>query len=212
MFSTPATARVQLSTVVLLAALVSAIAYQAGAVRAALAAPPTSVGVIDLVRVLEQMNERAQWDASIKSMEEGLETERMRRQTEAQSKFKQLENMGPGPERDALSEALAKELLDAEVWINFKRGQLDRERSLRWQSLYRHVRSEAEKLAEAEGYDLLLVNDATKDLPTEMAPNASAEGQTLQQISARRVIYAKKTIDLTDKLITRLNNAFAVRP
>ncbi|MCA9284995.1 MAG: OmpH family outer membrane protein [Phycisphaerales bacterium] len=199
-----------LPVLAVLAALIGLFAYQAGAVRA-LAARPTAVGTVDLGKVFEKMNERAEWDASTKGMEESLTAELRKRQESAQAKKAQYDALPAGAERDALRESLAKDLLEDEVWFKFKRSQVDRERSLMWQSMYRNIRAEAALLAEAEGFDLLLVNDASNEIRSDTDPNASAEAQILQQITARRVLYSQPTIDLTDKLIIRINNARAAR-
>ena len=45
-----------------------------------------------------------------------------------------------------------------EEWGRLKQLELDREKSLRWQTLYRAVSDEAARLAEAEGYEVVLVN------------------------------------------------------
>jgi Skp family chaperone for outer membrane proteins len=88
-------------------------------------------------------------------------------------------------------------------------GELDYEKSLMWRSIYRNLRSEAAKLAEAEGYDYIIIDDGTDDLQTNREAKMPQEAQVLDQIQRRRVLYASPAHDLTDKLIVRMNNARA---
>jgi Skp family chaperone for outer membrane proteins len=195
-----------------LAALVAVLSYQAGAVRPSLAIRPTSVGVVDLGQVLEKVNERAQWDANVRSMEERLKTEAQDRDARIRSSQERLRDMTEGEERTLLREQVAREFLEADAWFKFKRGELDREKALMWADLYRRIREEAESLAVAEGVELVLVNDSVAEIRTAADGNTSSEVLVLQQVTARRVLYAAREIDLTDRLVTRMNNAALTRP
>lgn len=191
-----------------LAALAAALSYQAGAVRP-VAARPTTVGVVDLGQVLEKVNERAQWDANVRSMEEKLKGEAMERDSRMRSAQERLKDLPEGDERTLLREQVARDFIEADAWFNFKKRELDREKALMWADLYRRIRTEAESLAVAEGVELVLVNDAVAEVRTAAEGNSSSEVFVLQQITARRVLYAAGQIDLTDRLVTRMNNAAA---
>jgi Skp family chaperone for outer membrane proteins len=83
-----------------------------------------------------------------------------------------------------------------------------------WQSMYRNVRAECQKLAEAEGYDAVLVNDGVGEIQLQRESKSPLEAQAQEQIVRRRVLYAAKSIDVTDQLVVRMNNAHgsAARP
>jgi len=195
-----------------IAALAAVLSYQAGAVRPALAARPTSVGVVDLGQVLEKVNERAQWDANVRAMEDRLRTEAQERDGRIRSSQERLKDMPEGEERTLVREQVARDFLEADAWFKFKRGELDREKGLMWADLYRRIREEAERLAIAEGVELVLVNDSVAEVRTATDGNTSSEVLVLQQVTARRVLYAAREIDLTDRLVTRMNNAAIARP
>lgn len=207
----PPMTRSSLIAVLSIAAAVVVVASPAGAFRPA-AYRPISVGTVDLGQVLEKVNERAEWDATLKGMGEKLSVEVKSRQEAIQAKQAKVKEMPDGDERTRLREELALEILEAEAWLKFKSTELDRERSLMWQDLYKSVKAEADKLAVAEGFDLVLVNDSLGELRTTPDANTSNEGFVLQQITARRALYASKEIDLTDRLIVRMNNARATAP
>jgi Skp family chaperone for outer membrane proteins len=125
------------------------------------------------------------------------------------AKKAKLDAMPEGDAKIAAREEIAREILEAEAWFKFSRGELDREKSLMWQDLYQSMKTEAGKLAEAQGLDLVLVNDSLPEIKTTTESNVSAEAMVLQQITARRVVFASQETDVTDQLITRMNNAFA---
>jgi Skp family chaperone for outer membrane proteins len=76
---------------------------------------------------------------------------------------------------------------------------VERERAADLRDSYDLIRAEAGSLSKIMGIDLVLLNDS---IPTVDLADASG---TLQQISARRVLWASETIDITDELIERLN-------
>ena len=66
---------------------------------------------------------------------------------------------------------------------------------------------ETRRIAEAEGVEIVLVDDSASEIRTENNAQVSLQAQVLQQISTRRVLFAKNTIDITDQVIVRMNNA-----
>lgn len=115
-------------------------------------------------------------------------------------------------ERQTLRDGLALEQLQLNEWANTKLQEADREQALRWEGLYRSVVAEADKLAQAEGYQYVLVYDGTAEFQRERQSQMSLAQQVMEQISRRRVLYASKADDLTEKLIVRMNNAQSTPP
>lgn len=199
------------SVLIALSALAVVLSYQAGANRFAPPRPAT-VGTINLGRILEEVTERAEWDARLRSMEEALGAEARGKQEAVNKKKERLEGLSQGPEWAALREEMAMDILEADAWFKFERARLDRERSLMWQDLYKSVKTEADKLALAEGLDLVLVNDSLGEIRSTGDAQTSAEAVVLQQITARRLVFASKEVDITDRLIVRMNNARVSTP
>ncbi len=199
-----------LPTTVLLVVVTALLAGHAGAVR--MAARPVSVGTVNLGRVLEELQERAEWDAELRAKDESITAEIRTRQSGLTTRKAELDALPDGSAADAMREALALDLVRLETWFTFKRSEMDRERALMWQSLFRSIRAEAERLAAAESIDLVLLSDAANELRTSSEGNVPAEAQVLQQITSRRLLVGAREVDLTDRLITRMNNARAARP
>ena len=166
----------------------------------AMFAPPSAIGIVDMATVFDKLEESAEWDVKIKALEARAGEEMGRRKADLDALAKELEAMSDGAEKDAKLDSLRLKRLQAEQWAGFKELEVDRETSLKWQAVYRSVREGAKKLAEAEKYDLIVVDDSRVEIRTQRAQNAPSLTQQAQsQISQLRVLYAGRTVDVTDK-------------
>jgi len=179
----------------------------------AMFAPPSAIGIVDMATVFDKLEESAEWDVKIKALEARAGEEMGRRKADLDALAKELEAMSDGAEKDAKLDSLRLKRLQAEQWAGFKELEVDRETSLKWQAVYRSVREGAKTLAEAEKYDLIVVDDSRVEIRTQRAQNAPSLTQQAQsQISQLRVLYAGRTVDVTDKLIVQINNARSLKP
>ena len=143
----------------------------------------------------------------IKALEARVMDEARARKASLESGLKEVEAMTEGVEKENRLDALRLQKLQAEQWSLGCELEADRERSLKWQSVYRSVREGAKKLGEAEGYQLVVIDDSKIEIQTQRAQNSPPlETQAKGQIAQLRVLYADRTIDVTDKLIVQLNN------
>ncbi|MEY3025827.1 MAG: OmpH family outer membrane protein [Phycisphaerales bacterium] len=198
------------------AALVGA-AYLSGsatALRPSIApAPPTSVGVVNLDALFDRLDEAAEWDVKLRNLEAGVGAELQSRRAELEALGREIETMAEGPAKDGKIDDLRLMRLRIEQWTGMKELELDRERSLKWQSLYRAIREGAAKLSENEGYQLILVDDSKIEIKTQRGREAPPlETQAQGQIAALRVLHAARVVDVTEKLRVQINNARAAAP
>lgn len=193
-------------------ALVALASQQAGA-NARSAPAPARVATVDLVKVIERLNERSDWEVQITNIGKKVQEEFASRRKGLEEMARQLETASDS-ERQALRDKLAFEQLQFEQWERIKKVEIDRERALMWQSMYRNVRAESQKLADAEGWDVIMVNDGVNEIQLQRDSKTPLEQQAQEQIVRRRVLYAAKSIDVTDQLVVRMNNAHgsAARP
>lgn len=180
-----------------------------GVARPVTAAQGTRTASVSLVRLIDKLQERQEFEMQIGAMRNQFQEEATARKKKLETGLKEVEAMPDTPERQAKLEPLILEQLELEQWANSRMSDIDRERSLMWRSIYRNLRSEAAKLAEAEGYDYILVDDGSDDLPTSRDVKVPLEQQVLEQLQRRRTLFASPAHDLTDKLIVRMNNARA---
>jgi len=173
----------------------------------AVPAPPTAVGTVDLARLFDSLAAAKEWDVRIKELEAKAMDDGRAKKAALDASLKEVEAMAAGPEKDTRMDAMRLARLQAEQWSQLKELEVDRERSLKWQAIYRSVREGARKLAEAEGYGMIVVDDSRIEITTQRGQNAPPlETQAKSQIASLRVLYAGKSIDVTDKLRVQLDN------
>ncbi len=188
-------------------ALVALASQQAGA-NARLAPAPARVATVDLVKVIERLNERSDWEVQITNIGTKVQEEFAARRKGLEEMARQLET-ATDAERSALRDKLAFEQLQFEQWERIKKVEIDRERALMWQSMYRNVRAESQKLADADGWDVVMVNDGVSEIQLQRDSKTPLEQQAQEQIVRRRILFAGKATDVTDQLVVRMNNARA---
>ncbi len=185
-----------------------AIATTSGAFRPAAASmnAPANVGVVNLSTIVDRMKERQEWDVRLKALESAITEEGRARRTKLEAFAKEIEPMSEGTERESrIDQFRMQEIKDAE-WLNGKKLEIDRERSLKWQSLYRSIREGTRKLSEREGLDLVIVDDSKTELRVQRNEKVPMEAQALEQIASLRVLFGSKAIDVTEKLLVQLDN------
>ncbi len=204
------------SAVVLIAVLLSIVAYQAGANRITSPANPATVAVVNLPAVLEGLAQRSEAEMDLRNMGTAINAEREKRETEIrrlgqehdQLRRQSIENPDLTPEADAIEERLVYEELRYRAWMEFTSDQVDLEQALILQDLYRVTKRAINQLAETEGYDLVLVDDGQGELMINPESRASRTAQIEQQMLARVMLYTNPAIDITNNLIERMNNAY----
>ncbi len=162
--------------------------------------PPAVIGVVDLEKVYNNLDSRSELVTRIEAMQAKMAEDASSMQEELEMLSAELESLSPG------SGAMI-EMNDKAISISGKLRAfetygallIERERAADLRDSYDMIRTEAGTLSKMMDIDLVLLNDS---IP--MVDLADAAG-TLQQISARRVLWANETLDITDELIARLN-------
>lgn len=201
----------------MLGAAIAATAFLAGTAEArrpySFFAPPTAIGVVDMATVFDRLSESAEWDVKLRSLESRFSQEVGDRRAELEAMVKEIEAMGDGPAKSARIDDARLKQLQLEQFGAMKQLELDREKSLKWQAVYRAVRDGARKLAENEKYDLIIVDDSRVEVRTKRDKDLPPlEAQAQSQISQLRILHASRTIDVTEKLIVQINNARTAAP
>jgi Skp family chaperone for outer membrane proteins len=189
------------------------IACQVGASRGA-TATPTTVVTIDLPMVFEGLDQRAALETDLAAMRESMRAEETRRQTELDEMQAQWEDI---PETDLaarqrMNEEVTLKALEFNAWRAFASEQLDIEKSILLRDLDRNVQAAIKELSELNGYDLVINDDSGQPLAVDSQAKVPREIQVRQQMLARRLLYVNPSVDITDELVERMNNAFAAGP
>jgi Skp family chaperone for outer membrane proteins len=153
-------------------------------------APATHVATVNLAEVFDRIDINTSWEVELNTLADTLNKEAASRQEAIQ--------------RIRDNAALMK--LELDEWAKLKSMELDRERALMWRTMYRSIREQAVALANADGWNIVLVNDSLGELQISNEVNVSREQQILTQILNRRMLFADESIDITAQIIVRINN------
>jgi Skp family chaperone for outer membrane proteins len=201
------TRRSNVPLVILVVALAAIAGYQALAQRGAAISPPI-IATVRIEPLFDGLQQRAEAKSEISALEEELIAERDRRQELISVKELELEDVVAAARREALSDEIALERVKLQFWFQEARMELEVEKALRLQNLYKSIKRSLADLAEAEGYDIVILNDSSDELPFDREVRMPAQLQILQQISSRKLLYLNPATDVTDDLIVRMNNAY----
>ncbi|MFM7134754.1 MAG: GvpL/GvpF family gas vesicle protein [Planctomycetota bacterium] len=184
------------------------LAAPAGALKlTAPLAAPSSIGTVDLATVFDRLADSAEWDVRIRALESSFTEELRAKNAELEKLRAEIEAMPEGADRAARADAGRLRKLQFEEWAALKQTEIDREKSLKWQAVYRAVREGAKRLAETEKIDLVVVDDSRTEIRSKRSAEVSLEAQVQGQISQLRILHAAKTVDVTEKLIVLINNS-----
>lgn len=175
-------------------------------------AEPTPVAIVDVGRIFEQIDERSEWDVRIEALKGSIQQEAANRQATMERRLAESEKAATPEDRQKIRDEVALMQLRFEQWAAVKGSEVDREESLKWRSIYRNLRREAARVAEAEGYAMVMVDDTVGEISTTPGTQMSLQQQVLEQITNRRLLYATNTVDISDQIVVRMNNAANVAP
>ncbi len=166
-------------------------------------AKATAVAVVDIDLVFNQLKQRQSIEADLRTQGDALQAEERERKTKIADLQGGLDLLPPGSDAyNKKQEELQMKVLELQVWAQFQQQKMARERALRVESLYKKAMDTIGKIATQSGYDLVLFKD----------PAPTFEGANMQQINAqltlRKVLWSNTAIDITDAVITRMNNDF----
>ncbi|GMV25863.1 MAG: hypothetical protein AMXMBFR58_18940 [Phycisphaerae bacterium] len=171
----------------------------------ALAAAKSAVGIINLEKLMEKLNEtkvlneemKAEFDSRQKELDDlakrvtALETEVKTIATESKE-YRQ--KMGEYQETRLLANA-RREILQKITDVD--NGDLIHK-------MYNKIIASVDAFAQKEGFDLILLDDRGIKLPTNATPS-----QVNGAIQAKRILFAAESIDITDRIAKLMNAEYA---
>ncbi len=181
--------------------------YQAFAQRAVAPSAPV-VAAVRIERLFEGLQQRAEAKVEIDRLQRQMTAERTRRQDELTQLQQTLEDAVATATQNQLKDQIALQQMKMQFWFQEANVILEVEKALQLQDMYKNVKEAIEALAGAEGYDMVIVNDESGELPFDREAQISPQLQVLQQIANRKLLYLNPAIDITEDLIERMNNAF----
>lgn len=176
--------------------------------KASKAGEPTAVVTVNLNAVLEKLDQRSDSQVKYVALLDKIKSEDEAKQAEIVKLQDQLKDMKDESQaRQDLQEKVVLTRLEYEAWKGFQNDQIEVEQALILEDLFRSIKTAAAQMATAAGYDVVLVDDSKGELVISRTSQIPRDDQVRQQINTRRMLYGNPTIDITDELITRMNNA-----
>jgi len=171
------------------------------------AAPAAArIAVVDVEKVFNDLTERTKVEADINTRIADLQKWQQDQKKDIDGIQADLGVLKPDtPEYNKRLDALNRAAISIKVESDFRQRQIEQEKAIQLENLYRKVIDSVERVAKQDGYDVVLFKDNTPSL----------RGANQQQIAAliqvRKCLYSAPQLDLTDRVKTMLNNDFANR-
>lgn len=170
--------------------------------RASLA--PAVVAVVDLEKVFNQLNEHADRDRTILEMDKTSAADFKKQEAEIDKMVKELENYAPDGESALnLNRKINESLTKLAAATQLAQQRSVRRRAKLMQETYESIKTAAATYAQSNGIDIVFLDDTIPQLK-EGSPTSVVE-----QISARRMIYADRRLEITEDLLSFMNGEYA---
>jgi Skp family chaperone for outer membrane proteins len=171
----------------------------------------TVVAVVNPTQVLEGLVERAEAEAQLRAKFEELKAQANARTSEIRTLQEQLEGVTDATARESLLDTIDAKGVKAIAFDQFAARQFDVDLALLQQDLYNRIVLSVGELAQANGIDIVLVNDNAIPIQVNPELRVPRATQVEEQIAQRRVMFAAGSVDVTEALILRMNNAHSER-
>lgn len=187
-----------------LAVIAALLAYQSWASSNMSPTGPAVIATVDLERAFNELKQQAKAQTDLQALGEQLEARRQGLVDRVSMLEADIGTFAEGS--DAQQKALDDYTLAAyelQGFLEYAKRKLDSEGARLIQEVYEQIKQAVAAMAEQNGYDIVFVDDSRAKLPEKVS-----EAEMTRQISARRMLYSSPQLDVTDDLITRMNNAF----
>jgi Skp family chaperone for outer membrane proteins len=194
--------RITTSPATLIVGLIAAALLLGPAYAAWLGAPtePAITGSVDLEKVFNEIDRRAEAETALEALAEHFQQERDRLRQIAEQKRMDMDLLAPGTDKYAEAQDVwTQAVLDYRAVVEFSKAKLDAKRAEARATIYQEIVSEAARFAEANGIDFIVADDSGIDLME------GTDLQVVQQMSLRRLVYANPDYDVTFDLISWIN-------
>jgi Skp family chaperone for outer membrane proteins len=166
--------------------------------------PPTVVVTFSIERVSADLTERADSEASLRSLFSKVETE-LKSRNESMTALQETLQSAADADKPEIVEQLNQLAIQAMSYKQFAEKRVDNERSLMFRDLYMKIKSSVADIANENGYDLVLITDDDREILVNPQADTSQEFQVREQIGQQRVVFASGQIDITEQIVTHMN-------
>ena len=163
-------------------------------------ASPTAIATFDLEKTFASLEEKKAGAEALTAMAAELTKTNEAMTSRLKAMEQELEDLQAGtPKHKELMQKLVEATHEYKAQIDFSNMKLDIERARMMKKVYNSIRKAAERLALERGYSVVFVDDSIAPIPP------GTEQDMNRQISARRMVYTSPEVDITNDLISLMN-------
>lgn len=183
-----------------------AVAVIAGATSIAMNVPsrPPIVATVDLEQLFNGLDNQEAETARMEKIAKEFETKIEDLRAEVEDLQAELENFEEGGDAwIATSRQVQNAISEYRAYEQYARIKVEAERAKSMRNLYARIKTAVKDFSSEQTppIDMVIIDDSIPNFePADMAG-------TQRQISARRVLYANSTFDITEALLARMNTS-----
>jgi Skp family chaperone for outer membrane proteins len=191
-----------------LALLMSAGAIGVGAGSLARRPGPVApvVAIVNIKKVMDGLKEREEKYKTLRKRVSDLETQNKQTIDQRTGDQTKITAMAAGPAKDQALREFRDKYFRANIERKFTEESISEDEVTMLRELYLKIDDAAETLAKKNGYQLVLSSDEKMEIP---APPEATREQLSQVINLKRMLYVDPQLDITDEVLTHMNNLFA---
>ncbi len=167
-----------------------------------------TIAVVDIATLVDKLAEKTVLTNELDKMRQDLDSAYSKRRDDLDGLQKEIEKptvFGVGtPEYQKEQDELLMKAMEYKAYPGYEQAKLDSEMRVRTADLYKKVNTAVAAYAKANGIVLVFVADAVD------FDGASAPDQLSQLILTRKLLYYDKSYDITDAVIRKMNDEYAL--
>lgn len=195
-----------LTTLSIASILITALlAWTAGASSSRPPAQPTAIATVDIMDVIEGLNERTVLEGQLEARMESRQAQLNEVLDALKALDADLQMLNPGTDehREKMQEGIEKQAL-AKTRREVLSQIVSIDNGTVMEKLFSKIETAIQDIADREGYDIVLFDDSSFEVP-ENSPNQDV----VRAIITKSVIYRHDSIDITQQVITLMNNEYS---
>lgn len=169
---------------------------------------PPVIAVVRIQPLFDGLKQRADDKISMRDRVQRNKDELKRRNDELEVLQTELIDIVDRVIRQQKGDEIGLKKLELKSWANSASTQAEAKQGALLQELYKKICVEVSAMSKANGYTLVLLDDSNPQIEFTLDSRVPPRIQVSQQVTARKILYVDPGIDITDQLITRMNNEF----
>lgn len=164
------------------------------------------IAIVDAVRVFNQIQKTKDLRKQMETEGNALETERVARQTEIRDLQQRRDLLNPdAPEYARLNKDIVDKTITFKAWVEVQQLELGRRQKMKIKEIYDNIMESVQKVAEAKGIDIVFAQQ-NPELPDNLEQVNVDQLRIL--LGQRNVLFAKQTADISEAVITQMDQDY----